>query len=394
LKHQSIERKINNKLKNINMKKISTSIMLFAMIGLLSSPFAQNLQSVKFQKHSSFANPGINPLNLLSPKSTIYLMDSIYIWPYDSLTSTWNTSPEGKTVDFIYNSNNDVTSETDFQLTGSAWQNLATITYTYNSNNKIATELWKFWTGSSWTNQSLYTFVYNSSNEMTSDTIQTWVSGAWKYTFAYTETYNSSNQMTSQIGKDWSGSVWVNDVQWTYTYNSSNECASNSEETWTGTAWGNFRQNTYTYNSSGDEILDVQQKWTGSTWVNCSNTIMYYNSNNEMTNSATRDWNNAATKINGGDSACYYYKAVSGINELPAQEGNIIVYPNPVTNNLTIEAPGKATINILNSQGQLIETLLINGNISNIDVFNLPSGVYMMEVKTEKGIEVKKFIKE
>ena len=375
------------------MKKISTFIMLFVVFGLLSNAFAQNLQSVKFQEQSLFANPVTNPLNLLSPKSTIYLMDSIYIWNYDSLTGTWTTSPEGKTIDFVYNSSNDLTSETDLQLSGSTWKNMALITYTYNSNNKIATELWKFWTGSSWTNQMQYSFVYNSSNECTSDTVQIWMGSTWQYSLLYNNTFDASGNMTVELGKDWSGSAWANDVQYTFTYNTSNQCTSNLEKNWSGSAWVNYKQNAYIYNSSGNQISDVQQKWSGTTWVNYSNTIMYYNSNNLMTNSATRDWNSAATKINGGDSLCYYYKAVSGINELPAQGGNIKVYPNPVINNLTIEAPGKATINILNTQGQLIETLLINGIICNIDVSNLPKGVYMMELKTEKGIEVKKFIK-
>jgi hypothetical protein len=200
--------------------------------------------------------------------------------------------------------------------------------------------------------------------------------------------------MTGKLAKDWNGSAWVNDVQWTYTYNGSNECISDAEQSWNGSAWGNFRQNTYTYNGNGDEVLDVQQKWSGTAWINASNSKMYYNSNNVMISSATRDWNNPATKINCGDSAYYYYKTVSGINELPAQGENISVYPNPVSNNLTIDYTGKATINIFNTQGQLIETLFINNNLSNIDVSNLPCGVYMMELRTEKGNVVKKFMKE
>ncbi|MGD0710535.1 MAG: T9SS type A sorting domain-containing protein [Bacteroidales bacterium] len=375
------------------MKKTSTFIMLFAMVGLLSSAFSQNPQSGKYQKHTSFVNPVTNPLNLLSPKSTIYLMDSSYIWPYDSLTSTWNTSPEGKTVDFVYNSSNDLTSETDLQLSGSTWKNMALITYTYNSDNKVLSELWKYWNTSSWVNQMQYSFVYNSSNECTSDTVQIWMGSTWQYSLLYNNTFDASGNMTVELGKDWSGSAWANDVQYIFTYNTSNQCTSNLEKSWSGSAWVNYKQNAYTYNSNGDQISDIQQKWSGTTWVNYSNTIMYYNSNNLMTNSATRGWNSAATKINGGDSLCYYYKAVSGINELPAQEGNITVYPNPVTNNLTIDVPEKATINILNTQGQHIETLLINGNLTNVDVSNLPSGVYMMEVITEKGIEVKKLIK-
>ena len=40
---------------------------------------------------------------------------------------------------------------------------------------------------------------------------------------------------------------------------------------------------------------------------------------------------------------------------------NIEAFPNPATNNLTIESP-QAVIEILNIQGQLIKTLATTGN--------------------------------
>ncbi|MGD0709592.1 MAG: T9SS type A sorting domain-containing protein [Bacteroidales bacterium] len=80
---------------------------------------------------------------------------------------------------------------------------------------------------------------------------------------------------------------------------------------------------------------------------------------------------------------------------------NLMIYPNPATNNLTIVSPQNAVIEITNIQGQLIKTLppcgeagATTSNKTNIDVSALPCGVYIVEVKTEKGIEVRKFIKE
>ncbi|MGD0709589.1 MAG: T9SS type A sorting domain-containing protein [Bacteroidales bacterium] len=98
---------------------------------------------------------------------------------------------------------------------------------------------------------------------------------------------------------------------------------------------------------------------------------------------------------------------VTGINEL-SNSFYVSVYPNPTTDNLTIEiqqaavgSKQNAVIEITNIQGQLIKTLppcgeagATTSNKTNIDVSALPSGVYIVEVKTEKGVEVKKFIKE
>ncbi len=86
----------------------------------------------------------------------------------------------------------------------------------------------------------------------------------------------------------------------------------------------------------------------------------------------------------------------------------VSIYPNPVTTTLTVEIPKAAVgtkqeavsnIAIYNLIGiEVYSTtnyeLLTTNNITDIDVSALPSGVYMVEVRTEKGVEVRKFIKE
>ncbi len=86
--------------------------------------------------------------------------------------------------------------------------------------------------------------------------------------------------------------------------------------------------------------------------------------------------------------------AGTGINDMDAQDNNIVLYPNPVSNNLAVGTTLKAEISIINTQGQLVRALSTNGNLTNIDVSDLSNGVYIMKVKTEKGIEMKKFVKE
>jgi hypothetical protein len=90
-----------------------------------------------------------------------------------------------------------------------------------------------------------------------------------------------------------------------------------------------------------------------------------------------------------------------GIKEINNNENNIAVYPNPVTNTLTIDIPKaavgtkqEAVIEITSIQGQLIKTFIATSSKTNIDVSALPGGVYVVEVKTGKGVEVKKFVKE
>ncbi len=75
-------------------------------------------------------------------------------------------------------------------------------------------------------------------------------------------------------------------------------------------------------------------------------------------------------------------------------ESDFQIYPNPATNTLTIETPSPSTIEISTIQGQPIKTFASSSAKTNVDVSALPCGIYIVEVKTEKGVGVKKFIKE
>ena len=85
-----------------------------------------------------------------------------------------------------------------------------------------------------------------------------------------------------------------------------------------------------------------------------------------------------------------YALVTTGINEFSGI--NFMVYPNPATNNLTIETPSHSTIEISNIEGQLLKSLITGGTKTNIDVSALPGGVYIIEVKTEDGVGVRKFV--
>ncbi len=87
------------------------------------------------------------------------------------------------------------------------------------------------------------------------------------------------------------------------------------------------------------------------------------------------------------------YPSHTGIAPQSMVSAGIEVYPNPATYNLTIESEQQAVVEIINIQGQLVKTYAANGK-TNIDVSAFPSGVYLVEVKMEKGISVQKFIKE
>jgi hypothetical protein len=94
------------------------------------------------------------------------------------------------------------------------------------------------------------------------------------------------------------------------------------------------------------------------------------------------------------DLYCAKLSATTGSIKLFTNGKEISFYPNPAVSNITIVTMQHSEIEISNIQGQLIKTIATNEGKTNVDVSAFPSGVYVVEVKTNKGVAVKKFIKE
>jgi hypothetical protein len=83
-----------------------------------------------------------------------------------------------------------------------------------------------------------------------------------------------------------------------------------------------------------------------------------------------------------------------GIENVFAEGGEPIVYPNPAKTQLTVRVPGAVIrhIDIITVSGVVKRSLASDGE--SVDVSNLQSGMYILSLKTDKGIAIKKFVKE
>ena len=76
------------------------------------------------------------------------------------------------------------------------------------------------------------------------------------------------------------------------------------------------------------------------------------------------------------------------------------MYPNPATNNVNVtfssEENAAAVISVMNLMGQTVYTENVNihegYNMLNLSVNNFSNGVYMVNIKTDKGISTQKLI--
>jgi type IX secretion system substrate protein len=74
------------------------------------------------------------------------------------------------------------------------------------------------------------------------------------------------------------------------------------------------------------------------------------------------------------------------------RNNKIDIFPNPVSNSITIKSPYEITaVTIDNMTGQTVFTSYYHGEEVQVDVANLPSGMYLIRIN---GTEVRKFVKQ
>jgi hypothetical protein len=93
------------------------------------------------------------------------------------------------------------------------------------------------------------------------------------------------------------------------------------------------------------------------------------------------------------DMGAYEYQSPSSVHELPVNF-SMEIYPNPVINYLTVEIPYYSEIEILTIDGHTIKTIYSSDKKRTIDLEDLANGVYLIKAKTDKGIAIRKFVKE
>ena len=76
------------------------------------------------------------------------------------------------------------------------------------------------------------------------------------------------------------------------------------------------------------------------------------------------------------------------------EQYNISIYPNPTTSILYIESDAQiGQIHLYNTFGQKIKSIRVDGTKGSLDLSDLATGAYYLRVETDKGIVVKKVIR-
>lgn len=138
--------------------------------------------------------------------------------------------------------------------------------------------------------------------------------------------------------------------------------------------------------SSYPATLDAGFGWQTYYWSNGGTA--------QTTQVSSNGWYSATvslpTKLVSSDSI---YVLMTTYGQLTEEEKSIVVYPNPAGEEIFIQTPCTAELEIFDIQGRIIFAKTLNERNNSTDVSDLKKGVYMLKIRTEGNIVIRKMAK-
>ena len=305
--------------KTILLAIITFSLNVIAESKHLSSNYFKSKDN-KAQILSEITPRNNSVTSLEKPRRTPTFMiqkpDSIRQWSWDINTSGWIN--DAKTVDMLYDANNNLKNRRDMIWNETVWENDIKIEMQYDGFYPLST-LTQNWKNNNWENYMLNSTFYTASNQTDSTKTEMWMGGTWKkislYIFTYdlsnrmktlqmennygpftskskvTYSYDTNNNSVTEYNQIWYVNDWLNSSWIDYTYTAQNKIKSRTEKKWINNDWQYSKSNTYEYDLQGNTTNTIYLTWNGSTWYNISQNVSTYNLQNDQTSELYQTWN-------------------------------------------------------------------------------------------------------
>lgn len=165
-------------------------------------------------------------------------------------------------------------------------------------------------------------------------------------------------------------------------------------QTWSVNQWINNSKHTNTYDLVGNQIESISFTWNSSsnTWLNDSKSEYNNDLNGNCIEILYKTWNSQSQVwINSAKVVNYYSKLLS--TDIKSTSKNIsLCFPNPFKDVININCENLSLVKIRDLNGKIYSINRITER-KNINVSNLPNGIYIVEISSNDGIKVCKIVK-
>jgi hypothetical protein len=292
-----------------------------------------------------------------------------------------------------------VSTISEFDINTAVWTPYYRMTNTYNASSYQTSVLYEMYDAGNWENMSKEEYTLNASGHWSEIMIFNWDLHT-----------NDWQEETKVIGISWldfdeflvlegiiqtkNNNVWENEMKILVTYNGNKMILSETYQRWLFGSWVNSERNVNTYDAKNNLTENLYQNYL-LTWItNGGQRYLYDYAANGNVLSIEDSFYDMGQWIKSGKRINIYFS--SSIKN-SKKEHNLSVYPNPVMDRLTIElnSDNISIINVFNISGQNVISRQVGANSGkvNIDVANLNSGVYFIQVISGNQTTTQKLIK-
>jgi hypothetical protein len=313
----------------------------------------------------------------------------------DSTTNGWNL--EAKT-DFVYNASGDVLFQEHFDClnASSPWENDYRESMTYDANGLLIEFLRERWYLNEWVNNVHYFYINDSATGgCLESTALLWNTNTlqWENSGRMNFTLDSEGRQITWLSSPWNTNLqgWYPEARGTISYTPSGKMHVYTSEQLQGGNWVYVTRQTYTYNSDDRETLRLREAWSSGAWNQIYDFKIFYNNDQSVSYTVSR-WRSNGVWENSIRER-YAYGALA-LDE--AEQAEVVVFPNPVTDQLTVvfdTEPADALLLLTDLSGKLLSEQVVDGKQQQISLAEIPAGVYLLTISTDGGTTTSTIIK-
>lgn len=348
--------------------------------------------------------------------------NTMYMNSYlDKNTNKWQ--PSSKT-EYSYNAKSKPILIENYNWEDNKWQSTTKEEYSYDSNGNIILYKQSEWDESSevWMNIRKYENSFDAHQNTTLFLSFNWIESdnTWIPSQRIEYDYNENGNLILSITYNWNKTIsqLVNYIKNEYQYGTNQKLSSYTQYSWEFTKWEPLENETYSYDQNNNTIDITYNKWDANTsqlvpdYRNEFTYNLEYDSEDMVIppkvifKLSDLDYVNIPISITSftyqdtnwleeGEQILYYSKGNSiGFSETTELINNL--YPNPVSNNLTIrfsDNSAVANFELYDTQGRKVWSKHVSNNES-ISLENLNKGIYFYKLLSGDKVSTGKLIKE
>ncbi len=296
--------------------------------------------------------------------------------------------------------------------------------FEYDEQGRRISYINQRWENGNWINSSGTFYTYDDANLLFFYTYKQWKNEAWVDYNKYSYTLDSDGRELTFIYEITDGVSLKNNSKTIYEYyDLTKELVSLTFQKWNDENWYDFSRIVYQYDGNGNMTTQIEQRPSYLSWDDSLKISYAFDENNNCTNAEAFFYKNSVWEkgynyfqIFYDNYEGYIYENASKVevtykhfSPTSVKDENSQIkdytlhqnYPNPFNPSTAISyqlsTQSKVELKIFDVLGREIQTLVNEiqsaGNYKvNFDATNLPSGIYIYQIKADNFVQSKKMV--